>query len=146
MASNRLDLMPYIPARTMTTTSFSIDVTTSAASSAARILVYSDSGGAPNIKLVESPNLDCSTTGIKTYTFEFTFIQGTIYYLGVHSNSTQILRGIALGSMLCIGTSAAAGTAQFTLYRSTPAFTEAPSPYTEGVLTSSIGPEVRMSN
>ena len=142
-SANRLDLMPYIPIKTHTVTSLSIDCSTLIALSLVRILVYSDLNGGPKNKLIESTDLDCSTIGIKTYSVSYTFLKGVTYWVGVHSSSTATLRGIALTSLLSLGTPLAAGTTMYSLMRSTVTYGSAPSVYTTGVLTSSIGPEIK---
>lgn len=142
-AANRLDLMAFVPMRSFSVSEFQIDVVTAVAATNARILMYSDNSGVPNTKLIESTNLDCSTTGLKTYTASYTFTAGTTYWVGVHTSSTQTLRAIPLANLINLGTPNATGATHYSLYRSTPAFGSAPATYSGGTLTSAIGPEVR---
>jgi hypothetical protein len=86
-AANIIVLYPFIPANTLTVSSFSISVSTGTASGLIRILVYSDSNGVPSSKLVESTSLDCSSPGFKTYNASFTFTAGTVYWLGYYANA-----------------------------------------------------------
>jgi hypothetical protein len=143
--ANRLDLMPFIPSVNLTIVNLSIEVSTLIAASNARILVYSNLNGLPNTKLVESTNLSCATTGVKIYTISYTFLAGITYWIGVHWSSTQNLRAIPISGLLNIGTPAAAGSTNYSLYRLSVAFGSAPATYSGGVLTSSIGPEIRMT-
>ena len=86
--ANIITLYPFIPANTLTVSSLQVSVTTLTAAGLIRILVYSDLNGVPNSKLIESTSLDCSTTGVKTYTESFTFTAGTVYWLGYYANMT----------------------------------------------------------
>ena len=142
-SAGRLDLMPFIPAVDMTIVNLSVECTTLVGASNVRILVYSNSNGSPNTKLIESPNLDTSTIGIKTYTVSYTFLAGVTYWVGAHWSSTSALRSISLANLINIGTPAAGGTTNYTLYRLSVAFGSAPATFTGGALTSAIGPEIR---
>ncbi len=87
--SNRIILSPFYPANSITSSSLSINVLTLASGSLARILVYSNGAtNQPLVKILESPNLDCSTTGAKTWTTTYTFNAGTIYWVGLQVNAT----------------------------------------------------------
>jgi hypothetical protein len=87
-SSNTIILYPFIPANTLTVSSLQISVITLTVGGLIRILVYSDLNGVPSSKLLESTSLDCSTSGIKTYTESFTFTAGTTYWLGHYANMT----------------------------------------------------------
>lgn len=143
--ANRLDLMPYIPIKTMTTASLSIECTTLVAGSNTRILIYSDNNGIPGTKIAESTDLSTATIGIKTFTTTQTFTAGVCYWIGVHTSSTPTLRAIPLANMLNIGTPAAAGATLFTMYRATVTYGSAPTTYSGGVLTSAIASEVKIT-
>ena len=86
-AANTITLYPFIPANTLTVSNLQANVTTATASGLIRILVYSDLNGVPSSKLLESTSLDCSTTGVKTYTASYTFTAGTTYWLGYYANA-----------------------------------------------------------
>ena len=81
VTANVLRAHPFIPNQSFTSVSLSVNVTTSQAGVAARILIYSSLNGKPDQKLYESANLDCSTTGIKTALLSFTFTVGVTYWL-----------------------------------------------------------------
>lgn len=143
--ANRLDLMPFIPIKTFTTASLSIECTTLVAGSNTRILIYSDNNGIPGTKIVESTDLSTATIGIKTFSTTQTFTAGVCYWIGVHTSSTATLRAIPVANMLNIGTPAAAGATHFNMYRATVTYGSAPTTYSGGVLTSAIASEVRIT-
>ena len=86
LSGNSIQLYPFIPANSLTVSSFAVSVSTLTVGGLLRILVYSDSNGVPNSILLESTSLDCSTPGVKTYTASFTFTAGTTYWLGYYAN------------------------------------------------------------
>lgn len=86
-SANTITLYPFIPANTLTVSNLQANVVTATASGLLRILVYSDLNGVPSSKLIESTSLDCSTTGVKTYTASYTFTAGTVYWLGYYANN-----------------------------------------------------------
>jgi hypothetical protein len=92
-SANTITLYPFIPANTITVSNLQANVVTATASGLIRILVYSDLNGVPSSKLIESTNLDCSTTGVKTYTTSYTFTAGTTYWLGYYANA--VLNGMS---------------------------------------------------
>jgi hypothetical protein len=85
---NTIRLNPFIPANSLTVSNLQININTAFVGALARILIYSDSNGVPDSKLLESTSIDVSTTGVKTYTASFTFTAGTTYWLGCYSNIT----------------------------------------------------------
>ena len=87
-AGNTITLYPFIPANTLTVSNLQANVITLTAAGLIRILVYSDLNGVPSSKLLESTSLDCSTSGVKTYTTSYTFTAGTTYWLGYYANIT----------------------------------------------------------
>ena len=104
-AANTIYLSPFIPANTLTVSNFEINVTATAPLSNARILVYSDLNGVPSTKLLESTNLDCTTTGAKPFPTSYTFTAGTTYWLGIYSNVAVIISGLNSSQLIPISTS-----------------------------------------
>jgi len=143
--ANRLDLMPFIPAVDITVSSLSVDCSVAVPGSNVRILVYSNSNGSPNTKLLESVNLSGNPTGIKTYTVSYTFLAGTIYWVGAHWSSTTTLRGIPVANSINIGTPITASSSIYCVYTLSATFGSAPTTFTGGGLTASIGPEIRFA-
>jgi hypothetical protein len=137
--ANRIVTYPFIPNRTITSSSLYLNITTAVASSNARILIYSNLNGLPNTKLYESANLDCSTTGFKTATTTFTFTAGTTYWLAIHSSSTQTFSGISNSMSIPIYYS---GTAYFNQYYISATFGSAPSTFGTGIGSQSNLPAV----
>lgn len=86
----RMQAFPFYPASSFTCSSLTLNVTTLIAGGIARILIYSDLNGKPSVKLYESANLDCSTTGLKTASTTFNFVAGTKYWITVQSNNASI--------------------------------------------------------
>jgi hypothetical protein len=87
--ANRIVLSPFFPANSITSSQLSIYVSAFASGSLARILVYSNgSTNQPLTKLLESPDLNCSTNGTKSWTTTYTFEAGTIYWVGIQMNTT----------------------------------------------------------
>jgi len=135
--ANRLIAIPYIPNISYTSADLYINILTLLAASNARILIYSDLNFSPDQKLYESANLDCSTIGIKTATTSFSFVAGTVYWLCVHSSSTQTFTGLNPIGLMCIGSS---GTAFYTNAIITPTFGSAPTTFGTPSYNSSVTP------
>ena len=147
-AANRLDLMPFITSNTFTVDALQVVITTGVGGANIRILVYGNNNGRPGSKLLESETLSAGTTGtIQQYTVGYTFNAGTLYWIGVHHSSTATTRGIPLSALRTLGVeNLATATAVYNMYRGTVTFGSAPANWvinTHGVLTSSIGPEIR---
>lgn len=86
-AANALRCFIFMPMKTFTIVSYSVNVTTAVAASNMRVLFYDDLNGTPNAKLHESANIDTSTTGVKTVTQAYTFNAGTTYWLCVQTSA-----------------------------------------------------------
>jgi hypothetical protein len=82
VGSNQLYLYPFIPKNTLTINELNIEVVTAGSENSVKVAIYSDLNGLPNTKLIESAAFDISTTGIKTFTTNFTFNAGTTYWIG----------------------------------------------------------------
>lgn len=80
-------LAPFIPQNSISVNEFRVEVNTIAVGGLATILLFDDVNGLPKNKIMESTNLDCSTSGMKTYTASYTFNAGTTYWLGVSVNA-----------------------------------------------------------
>jgi len=84
--ANRLLLIPFIPANSLTTQSMSFQISNGASSSNVRLLIYSDNAGSPDLKLFESANISSAAYGLKTYNVSFTFEAGVTYWIGTHTS------------------------------------------------------------
>lgn len=87
--SNTLYFLPFIPRNSITISNIQINVGTGAAGSTACIGIYTDSNGTPATLIAQSAILDCSTTGVKTFTTTQTFVAGTTYWFAAQA-STQV--------------------------------------------------------
>jgi hypothetical protein len=132
---NGIILVPFLPLNTLIANSFSINVTTTAASSLAKILVFDNVSGNPKNKLFESVNLDCSTSGIKTVSgSNFSFLKGNTYWIGTISNQVgAVYTGVIATSMLPIScnSSTFTGNTNFALLATTYSFSSIPSSVTD---------------
>jgi hypothetical protein len=100
--TSRLYFIPFIPNQSFTASALAINVTTGGVGALAKVLVYSDLNGVPNTKLYESAELDCSTTGTKTATTTFNFVQGTFYWLSITCNISFAMPFIGTAALIPI--------------------------------------------
>jgi hypothetical protein len=126
---NRIHLLPYVPAQTITSNFLNINVTAGVATAVARILIYSDLNGVPNTKLYESAPLACSTTSQKSVTTAFTFKAGTTYWIGTHAGGASCtVAAFFVASLMPIGL-IGAGTNASSITDSTYFFGSAPATF-----------------
>lgn len=121
MAANRIEMIPFVPARALRIDRLSLEVTTGVASSLAKIGIYADDGaGAPGALIVGTTDLDCATTGTKSYVLPTAQVlqPGVQYWIAVHSSSTQTFRTIAAGGLAPLGINEAGGN-QYSILRGT---------------------------
>jgi hypothetical protein len=120
-AVNRIDLAPFYTSQRLRIDQIGIGVVTAVAGSLAKVVIYSsDSNGWPDQLLFEgSSDLDCSTTGYKFHSLDFTFDSGRQYWLGVRFNSTQSIRSLALASAVNLGVNGSSGNTYFSTLRRT---------------------------
>lgn len=98
--ASTLSVSPFIPTKSFTNVSFSINVTTLLAGGNARVLIYSDTDGEPGTKLFESSNMSTASTGVKTVSETFAFVAGTTYWIGLHVNGVITFTALASASMM----------------------------------------------
>lgn len=134
-SANVISLYPFVPANSLTISNLQINVVSLAVGASARILVYSDLNGVPSSKLIESTNLDCSTSGVKTFTTSYTFTAGTVYWLGCYSSASASVSVLDAAQMTPISTNAF-GTAYSSVTASA-TFGSAPSTLGTATLSSS---------
>ena len=105
--ANTIYLSPFVPANSITISNLQINVVSLGVGGLARILVYSNLDGIPSSKLIESTSLDCSTTGVKTFTASYTFTAGTTYWLGLYTNNAVLqMSTMSLSNSIPISTNA----------------------------------------
>jgi hypothetical protein len=85
--ANNIYLAPFIPKNSISVNEFRVEVLSATVGGLARIILFDDLNGLPKNKIIESTNLDCSITGMKTFTASFSFVAGTTYWLGVSVNA-----------------------------------------------------------
>jgi hypothetical protein len=118
---NRIDLAPFYTSQRLRIDQIGIGVVTAVADSLAKVVIYSsDSNGWPDQLLFEgSSDLNCSTTGYKFHSLDFTFDSGRQYWLGVRFNSTQSIRSVNLASAVNLGVNGSGGNTYFSVLRRT---------------------------
>jgi hypothetical protein len=89
-SSNTFRLFPFIPAKSFAFNQFQVNVTTPVVGGLAKILIYSDFNGMPSQKAFQSSQLDCSTTGLKTFSPSLLLYPGTTYWIGFNTNNSLI--------------------------------------------------------
>jgi hypothetical protein len=90
--ANRIDLAPFILGADITVVSVSLNVTAAVASALAKIILYeSDEFGRPSTLILETTDLDCSTTGFKGVACSVPLRAGRTYWRGVRHSSTATL-------------------------------------------------------
>ena len=112
-SANRLDFIPFIPARSISLNQLAIEITTLIASAQVRLGVYSSTvGNLPDAILAQSGSvLDAGTTGLKTSDVTSIILNaGELYWLAVHSSSTATFRGVAVAALLPINLTSATNT------------------------------------
>lgn len=89
--ANRCFLTPIIFSRNTDINQLAVRVQTAVAGSLVQIALYNSNvdGWPTSSPITTSPNLDCSTTGDKTYTYTATLIGSTHYWLGMMSNGSS---------------------------------------------------------
>ena len=101
---DRILIYPFVPAVTFTTSALRINVTSAVSSANARILIYSNVAGTyrPNLKILETTDLDCSTTGEKSFLYSATFTKGEVYWISVYSNSNPTILHVNSANLLTL--------------------------------------------
>lgn len=105
-ASNRLEVMPWMPHRTMTLTQISIYCTNTGAGNFRLVIYESDANGLPGDLYWSSADTIPSSTGEIAFTPPggITFTKGTTYWLGWHTEaSSGTHRALSIGSVPSLG-------------------------------------------
>lgn len=88
LTSNALWLTAFCIGREVTSSTVGVNVS-SGASTNFRFAIYTDSNGQPGTRIMESGNIDASSTGYKFATCSYTFSPG-IYWFAISRESTNI--------------------------------------------------------
>ncbi len=87
-AAGRIDLFPFTPRADLTIDRLALNCTTAVAGALARLLIYtSDANGRPDALLLETPDLDLGTTGVKLATVAIALRQGRTLWLGTRHSA-----------------------------------------------------------
>jgi len=125
-AAGRFDLFPFLPRADLAIDRMLVNCTTALAGALARISVYSaDAQGRPAALLVETADLDLSTTGAKAATVALSLRQGRTYWLGLRHSSTATLSTWATAATPDINGGSTPVTTARKVLRRTLAFTSA---------------------
>jgi len=101
--AGQITAAPFQVNEEKTWTEISIEVTTGGAGDVCRVGIYSDSGGTPDALIVDSGEIDCSTTGTKAVTISETLAVGN-YWLAIlpsTSAATAEIVGTGAGNLAC---------------------------------------------
>jgi hypothetical protein len=146
--ANRMDFMPFIPARRITVNELAIEVTTLIAGSQALLAIYdSNVNGLPtNLIVGSAAALDCSTIGVKSSVIPETPMNaGQLYWLAILTSSTQSVR--AIGGAACHPIEmSASGASIVTLKRGSSIFANGLPAVAPGTVNTSVGaPWIRLT-
>ena len=124
MAANRLELVPFIPARDLTIDRLGFEVTTIHAANSARVGVWADSSGVPGSLLVGGgTSHSVGSLGFITEMVSLSMTAGTLYWLGLHSEgATAQFRACPTAGAPIFGTAAGGASAGYTTWRGTPTY------------------------
>lgn len=92
--ADRLYYLPFTPDRNVTIVALGFNVTVSGGT-LARMGIYSDSNGVPGDLLVETGDMDPSTTGDKTAAISYAVTNGTGYWVAMAFDGTPTVRAMA---------------------------------------------------
>jgi len=144
--ANELTFNPFRPMNNFNVNQFNIEVTQLFAGANARVVIYSDLNGKPSSKLYESTNIDISTTGYKTVTMSYSFVAGTLYWIGIQGslNGGRLRSVLATNTMLAWSVGATSSNAYSTLIYTSLAFGSLPAtiPPATAIFQGSAGPFV----
>ena len=91
-AAGRVDLFPFIPRADITIDRLAVNCTTAVAGALARCALYAaDAQGRPAALLLETADLDLSTTGIKLATVALGLRQGRTVWIGLRHSASAAL-------------------------------------------------------
>ena len=142
-AANRMEIYPFIPRGDLEVDRLSVNVTTLIAAALGKIVVNgADEAGQPDALMVETADLDFSSTGVKSATVALTLRRGTTYWIGIRHSANATLSSWPLAATPDLNGGAPVTTARKVLRRSLAYATAAPS--TWGFLASEInaGPAI----
>jgi hypothetical protein len=146
-ATNRIDLAAYYTSINLPINQIGVAVSTAVAGANVKIVIYNTgANGWPNALLYESADISAATAAYAFATLSFTFLSGTIYWVGVRHSSTATLRTINVSSACNYGLVSSSGTTYANVLRKSVAFANpAPNPWGFAVsdLVAATPPSIR---
>lgn len=125
-AADRIDLAPFYTSSDMPIDQIGVAVSTAAASSTVKIVIYeSGTDGWPSNLLHETGDIATSSGGYASEGLTFTFLRGKKYWLGVRHSSNPTLRSINLSSAANLGLTSGSAGNYITILRRTLAYATA---------------------
>lgn len=126
---NRLILAPFVFQNSISISAISFVVTGAQASQNMRVLVYNNNVNVPSGKLLESSNIGVDTTGVKTYSVNYTFNAGEVYWIGIQASGNSVnLRTASSGYCVPLSLASLTNTNIYTsMFTSSYSFGSAPS-------------------
>jgi len=98
--ANRMDLFPFIPRGDLVLNGLALNVTTAAAGSLGRGVIYAaDASGRPDALILETADLDFASSGVRTATLSsLTLFGGATYWIGVRHSATATISSWPTGA------------------------------------------------
>jgi hypothetical protein len=108
--ANQIRLIAFVPDITFTIDQVGLSVSTAVAGSNIKVLIYSAHATTrrPETLLVQSANISGAATGTIFVNQSFTFTEGVLYWIGVHSNNNPTIRTASNTSVPMLTTTNAA--------------------------------------
>lgn len=119
-AVDRIEAIPFIPAKDMTIDLVGLEVTTLVAGGLFKLGIYDNTGTfTPGSLLAGTTDLSSATTGYREQTITpLVLAAGVPVWLAVHTNlGSMVFRGAPIAACIAFGAPGAGGTARNTLYR-----------------------------
>lgn len=145
--TNTIYLAPILFTEDTIVTSFEHEITGVSVGGSFKFIIFSDTNGVPDSKLMESTLISTTTTGFKTYTNTFTFSAGVQYWIGNAYDIICTARAIANTNMRPFTMGATGITTGYTYYRSiayTPTTIPSTMPFANISLTNSAFPAIKL--
>lgn len=145
--TGRFELVPFYTSSPLRIDRIGVAVSTAHASLAKCGIYTSGEDFWPDTPVLEPVDtLDCSTTGFKEHTVDFTFDAGRSYWLAVHRQSTSTIRAVNASSAPNLGLATSAATTYNTFIRRTVTWGSSfPSPFNliETEMVNGSSPSIR---
>ena len=88
----RFDIFPFLPRADLTIDRLMVNCVTAQSGALARLLLYSaDAQGCPDTLLLETADIDLSTTGIKSVTVDQALKRGTTVWFGIRHSAIPVM-------------------------------------------------------